>query len=104
MNVETTKALDIRLLDRELKVACPDGEEKLLLASVDYLNQRMQELKTSGRVVGNERIALLVALNITHEFLTNKTPKGFDLGEVKRRIEAMQTTINDALVDQDKLF
>jgi cell division protein ZapA len=103
MNIETT-ALEIRLMDREFKVACPEGEEKQLLASVSYLNQRIQEIKASGRIVGNERIALLVALNITHEFLTNKTLKGFDLSEVQRRINAMEATIDDALAEQDRLF
>src|SRR6185436_20118788 len=103
MSTEVT-ALEIRLMDREFKVACPEGEEQQLLASVDYLNKRIQEIKASGRVVGNERIALLAALNITHEFLSNKTPKGFDMGEVKRRIESMQATIDDALAEQDKLF
>jgi cell division protein ZapA len=99
-----TKALGITLLDREFKVACPEGEEKQLRASVDYLNQRMQEIKASSKVVDKERIALLAALNITHEFLTNKAPKSFDMGEVQRRIEAMQATIDDALAEQDKLF
>lgn len=99
-----SKGLDISLMGREFKVACPEGEEKQLLASVEYLNQRMQEIKASGRVVGNERIALLTALNITHEFLTRQTPKGFDMGDVRRRIEVMQATIDDALAEQDKLF
>jgi cell division protein ZapA len=103
MNAEIT-ALEIRLMDREFKVACPEGEEKSLLASVNYLNQRMQEIKASGKVVGNERIALILALNIAHESLTNKTLKGFDLSEVQRRIELMQATIDNALAEQDKLL
>jgi cell division protein ZapA len=98
------KALEINLMGRDFKVACPEGEEKQLLASVDYLNQRMQEIRASGKVVGNERIALLTALNITHEFLTKQTPKGFDMADVRRRIETMQATIDDALAEQDKLF
>ena len=99
-----SKGLDINLMGREFKVACPEGEEKQLLASVDYLNQRMREIKASGRVVGNERIAMLTALNITHEFLTKQTPKGFDMADVRRRIESMQASIDDALAEQDKLF
>jgi len=103
MKADST-GLEIRLMDRDFKVACTEGEERLLLASVEYLNQRIQEIKASGRIVGNERIALLAALNITHEFLTNKTPKGFDLGEVQRRIETLTANVDDALADQDRLF
>jgi len=103
MKVDST-ALEIRLMDRDFKVACPDGEEKLLRASVDYLNKRMTEIKASGRVVDNERVALLTALNITHEFLTANAPKGFDLSDAKRKIQTMQATIDCALAEQDKLF
>jgi cell division protein ZapA len=98
------KGLSINLMGREFKVACADGEEKQLLASVDYVNQRIQEIKDSGKVVGTERIALIAALNITHELLIARTPKGFDTAELKRRIEALQATVDDALAEQDKLF
>ena len=98
------KGLSINLMGREFKVACADGEEKQLLASVDYVNHRIQEIKDSGKVVGTERIALIAALNITHEFLSARTPKGFDTAELKSRIATLQATIDDALAEQDKLF
>ena len=47
---------------------------------------------------------MIAALNITHDFLTAKTPKGFDTVELRRRIQSMQATIDDALAEQDKLF
>src|SRR4051794_24379370 len=52
-------ALTINLLGRELRVACPEGEERQLLASVDYLNRKLKEVRDVGKVVGNERIALM---------------------------------------------
>lgn len=99
-----SKPLTITLQGREFKVACPEGEEGPLRTAVELLNRRMQELRASGRVVGNERIALLAALHVTHELLMQKTPKGFDMQDVRRRIESMQAAIDDALAEQDKLF
>jgi|ERR1700674_231975 cell division protein ZapA len=98
------KGLSINLMGREFKVACADGQEKQLLAAVDYVNQRIQEIKDSGKVVGTERIALIAALNITHEFLNPGTSGGFDSAQLKRRINALQASIDDALAEQDKLF
>ena len=69
------KGLAIQILGREFRVACPEGEEKQLLASVDYLNRRMKEVRDTGKVVGNERIAIMAALNIAHEFLSHKPAK-----------------------------
>jgi cell division protein ZapA len=99
------KALTINVMGREFRVACPDGEEKQLLASVEFLNRRLREVKETGKVVGNDRIALMAALNIAHEFLSQKGGKPVDLGEFRGRIVAMQETLDRALAaDQEKLF
>jgi cell division protein ZapA len=99
-------ALTISLLGREFRVACPDGEEKQLLASADYLNRKLKEVRDTGKVVGNERIAIMTALNIAHEFMSNRTSTpAFDGAAIRRRITAMQESVESALAaDQEKLF
>jgi cell division protein ZapA len=97
----------IQILGREFRVACPEGEEKQLQASVEFLNRRMKELRDTGMVVGNERIAVMAALNIAHEFLAHKSVRGasVDGADFRRRILAMQETLESAIsADQDKLF
>ena len=101
------KAITISLLGREFRVGCPEGEEKQLLASVDYLNRKMKEVRDTGKVVGNERIAIMAALNIAHEQMSNsgKGGAGVDSGAIRRRIVAMQETLDAALAaDQENLF
>jgi len=99
-------ALTITVLGREFRVGCPEGEEKQLLASVDFLNRRMKEVRDTGKVVGNERIAIMAALNIAHEMLSRKPgDSAGDSAAVRRRIVAMQETLESALAsDQDNLF
>jgi cell division protein ZapA len=99
-------ALNISILGREFRVGCPEGEEKQLLASVDYLNRKMKEVRDTGRVVGNERIAIMAALNIAHEFLAHKPGEAHGDGTaIRRRIVSMQETLETALkADQDNLF
>jgi cell division protein ZapA len=100
-------ALTVSLLGREFRVACPDGEEKQLLASADYLNRKLKEVRDTGKVVGNERIAIMAALNIAHEFMSKPpgTPASFDVTAIRRRITAMQEALEAALAaDQEKLF
>jgi len=100
----SAKSLDVKIMGRDFRVACEDGEEKELLAAVDYLDRRMSEIRDSGKVIGAERIAIMAALNITHEFLTTKVPGGFDVAEFKRRMAGIETTLDQALADQEKLF
>ena len=102
-------ALSITVLGREFRVGCPEGEEKQLLASVDFLNRRMKEVRDTGKVVGNERIAIMAALNIAHEAMS-KNPNAangssLDTTAIRRRIAALQQTVDSALAtDQEKLF
>ena len=103
------KGLSIQILGREFRVACPEGEEEQLQASVDFVNRRMKELRDTGKVTGNERIAIMAALNIAHEFLAAKPVKpasaSVDDAEHRRRIVFMQETLESALqAGQDKLF
>jgi cell division protein ZapA len=101
-------AVTISLLGREFRVACPEGEQKQLMASVDYLNRRMKEVRDTGKVVGNERIAIMAALNIAHELMSNPgkvSSPSVDTTSIKRRIVAMQETLDAALAaDQENLF
>jgi cell division protein ZapA len=101
-------AVTISLLGREFRVACPEGEQKQLMASVDYLNRKMKEVRDTGKVVGNERIAIMAALNIAHEQVSNHGKghaPGVDTTAIRRRILAMQQTLESALAaDQDNLF
>src|SRR5690348_3505232 len=38
-------AVTINLLGREFRVACPEGEERQLMASVEYLNRKLKEVR-----------------------------------------------------------
>ena len=98
--------MTISLLGREFRVGCPEGEEKQLLASVDYLNRKLKEVRDTGKVSGNERIAIMAALNIAHEMLSRKPgDSSGDSAAVRRRIISMQETLDSALKsDQDNLF
>ena len=100
-------AVNISVLGREFRVGCPEGEERQLQAAVDHLNRKIKEIQDTRKVVGNERIAIMAALNIAHEGLSNpgKSPPGYDATAVKRRIVSMQETLEAALAaDQENLF
>jgi cell division protein ZapA len=97
------KGLQINVMGREFRVACPENEQKGLLEAVDYLNKKMNEIRDHGKVIGLERIAIMAALNIAHELLSTKVG-GFDIAALKRRMENMETMLDQAMRDQSKLF
>jgi len=108
---DKNKALDVSIMGKTYKVTCADEEREALLRAVAYLDQKMSEIKSSGRVGSAERIAVMAALNIAHELLeargprtSSASPDGFDMAEVKRRMAVMQATLEQALAPQEKLL
>lgn len=96
--------LDVTILGREYRVACGAGEQEALLRAVAHLDARMREIRDTGKVAGMDRIAVMAALNIAHELLTMKFGGGFDIGEAKRRIAAVEAKLDSVLGKQEKLF
>ena len=54
-----------------MRIACSEEEKADLLKAVEYLDGKMREIRDAGKVIGVERIAIMAALNITHELLTD---------------------------------
>ena len=98
------RGLDVNIMGREFRVSCTEEERRELLKAVDHLNSKMREIRDTGKVVGVERIAIMAALNIAHEYLSTRTDGGFDVREFKRRMSSMQATIDQAMNGQDELF
>ena len=97
------KGMQVTIMGREFRVACAPSEQKALLEAVDYLNRKMQEIKDQNKVTGVDRVAIMAALNISHEFLTTRLGS-FDVSEFRRRMANIETTLDQALADQEKLF
>lgn len=97
------QAVDVNIMGREFAVACSAEEREGLMTAVNYLDRKMRDIRDTGKVIGIERIAIMAALNLTHELLTTRTG-GFDIGDLKRRIVVMQEQIDEAVAEQNNLF
>ncbi len=90
-------AVTVQILDKEYRVACPEEERSALLASANFLNTRMQEIRDSGKVIGADRIAVMAALNLTHELLQNRNQRDNLSRSLTGRIRSLQERIEQAL-------
>jgi len=101
---DKAKALDVNIMGRNYRVTCAYDEREALLAAVAYVDKKMTEIKTASKVAGTERIAVMAALNIANELLSIKLGGGFDIAELKRRMNSVQSKLDQALSQQDSLF
>jgi cell division protein ZapA len=66
----------VKILDKEYQVACPREERQALIESAHLLDERMKAIRGTGAVIGLERIAVMAALNLSHELLQARQTSG----------------------------
>jgi cell division protein ZapA len=100
--------LDVTIMGQAYRLACKEEEESALREAIAYLDQKMCSIRDSGKVKGNDRIAVMAALGIAAELLATKTAEGpfadMTIAEIKQKIAAMHTVLDTALAPQETLF
>lgn len=96
-------SLDVTIMGREFRIACPENEREGLTRAVAFLDKRMREIRDAGKVIGVERIAIMAALNIAHELLENHG-SGPSRQELDEKLSHIDTLLDRALSQQDNLF
>lgn len=95
--------VSVRILEKEYQVACPASERTALLDSAEALNDRMREIRDSGKVVGLDRIAVMAALNMANELLQARE-KGESLEHtVGNRIKLLSDRVETVLGNTQQL-
>jgi cell division protein ZapA len=89
--------VSLRILEKDYVVACPEEERETLIASAQFFNKKVQEVREGGKVVSNERIAVVSALNIIHEYFQQQQQQADDIRLVNRQISHLQDKIEQTL-------
>lgn len=100
--------IDAHILGRDYSLMCPPEEKPSLQEAVRYVDERMQQVKGSGKMLGTERIAVMVAIQMAVELLNMRSPDGplgtLAVGEYKSRIDHINSLLDEAMEPQEKLF
>ncbi len=98
-----TVAVTVQVLDKEYRIACPAEEHDNLLASVQHLNNTINGIRDSGKVVGTDRIIVMAALNVAHELLQHQLQKDHITQSLTQRVKVLQNKIDGALHQSHQL-
>ena len=95
-----SEPVNIKILDREFTVGCEPAERDGLLAAAQLLDARMRELRGSNRMAALDRVAVLAALNLAHEFMQLQAEKqsreqvlNRTLGDMNRKLDGLFDTL-----------
>ncbi len=93
-DIETVR---VHILDKDYQVACPASQKEGLLEAARYLDQQMRAIRQSGKVIGVERIAVMAALNISHEFLEQGHTAEKNTHDLGDRLRKLSSKLDDTI-------
>jgi len=95
--METVKT---SILGRDYSLACSPEEKATLEAAVAHVGQLAGRIQGAGKVTGNEKIAVMAAIQIAAELLLVQSPEGplgsLSVGDFKRKIEDINAMLDAA--------
>lgn len=86
---------EITLLGRHYVIACPPDEQDKLERAARYLERAMSGIHAQNTLLGSERVAIMAALNITHELLEALDTQR----DSERSLDALSARLERALAD-----
>jgi cell division protein ZapA len=91
--------VSVTILDRKYQFACDPDLRNDLIEAARQLDERMTEIKDSGRLMSLERIALQAALNLSAELVQMQHDENTREEKIDSRIRMLADQLDDALKD-----
>tara|TARA_B100000886_G_C20007516_1_gene320585 strand:- start:148 stop:462 length:315 start_codon:yes stop_codon:yes gene_type:complete len=103
MTKKSKTAVSLSILGKEYLIGCTADEREDLALSADYLNKKLEEQRMIGKVIGNEKTAVITALNITSDYLKLLKHNESIQSGVGEGINRIQKKIGDFLAISSKV-
>ena len=95
--MSSPKPVSVTILGEEYLISCPPEEEAALQQSAELLDVRMKEIRASGKVMNSERIAVMAALNLSNELLSQQQLATSESGKTDEQLRSLRHKIETAL-------
>lgn len=96
----TNSTVTVNILDRKYQVNCKTDEIDELTSTAKYLDGEMKKIRDTGKVLGMDRIAVMAALNISHEYLNLNQDHSDTKQDHSERISTLTSKIEQSLERQ----
>ena len=88
----------VSILDKDYQVSCKPDEVSALQQSARYLDKKMREIKSGSSILGLDRIAVMAALNIANDYLSENQKTESLVASQAREIAFLTGKLDQALV------
>ncbi len=93
----SNNGVTVKILGKDYQIACVDEQAHNVIDAALLLDNRMKEIRNSGRVIGLERIAVMAALNLAHELLSLKNEVKSISNDTDKRLQYLHEKLETAL-------
>jgi len=87
----------VKILGKDYQIACKPEEEQGLLDAASHLDCKMREIREHGKIFGLERIAVMAALNLSHELLSLQDDSADTKETVDNSLQRSNQKLDEAL-------
>ena len=95
--MSSSNSVTVQILDKDYCIACPADERANLESAARYLNDKMREIRSGGKVIGADRIAVMAALNITHDLLHKQQRLDQEADSTRAKVRDLLERVDGAL-------
>lgn len=87
----------VEILGRPFNIGTPKSEQETLMQAVKMLNEKIVAIQSSGRVIENDKIVIMAALNLAHDLLKLTMQGDLAVGDFERKIQGMIQLCEEAI-------
>jgi len=92
------RPVKLRILDRDVQLACRPGEEDDLMQAAAYVDKSMRDLRQRNAASGIEKIAIVTAINTANALLKARSQQGED-NSLASRLASINEKLDHLLSD-----
>ena len=96
---QATEPVSVTILDRKYQFACTPEQRKDLIEAARTLDERMKDIRETGRLMSLERIALQAALNLSDELLKLQRRSSLHEERIDNRIRVLADELTGQIED-----
>lgn len=92
-----SQTVTVSIMDKDYQISCGPDEVAALHQSAQYLDEKMREIKSSSNIFGLDRLAVMAALNIANDLLS-QTQKTSDVAtDQESEIQSLSGKLDQAI-------
>lgn len=91
------QTVSVTILDKEYQISCPSDEVDALMESAAFLDHRMKEIKKNSQVYGLERVAIMAALNIANDYISQSNQTSEITGSQEDSLKILTQKVDFAI-------